>query len=66
MGLAAPVNGAGDGEVKPPVGGGELTRGVAEAAGFAAAAGFATAAAAAISAAARGREEDVGGFDGTY
>ena len=57
LGLDATVNGAGAGEVKAPVGGGELTRGAAEAAGFAAAA------AAAISAAARRREEEVGGLE---
>ena len=55
--LAALVNGAGAGEVEAPVGGVELTRGAAEAAGFAAAA------AAAISAAARRREEAVGGLE---
>ena len=57
LGLAVPVNGAGAGEVEAPVGGVELTRGAAEAAGFAAAA------AAAISAAARRREEEVGGLE---
>ena len=36
--MAAPVRGAGAGEVEAPVGGVELTRGVAEAVGFAAAA----------------------------
>ena len=57
MGLAAPVIGAGDGEVKAPVGGGELTREAAEAEGFVAAV------AAAISAAARRMEEEVGGLE---
>ena len=46
LGLAAPVNGAGAGEVTTPVGGGESTRGAAEAAGFAAAAAAAISAAA--------------------
>ena len=38
LGLASPVNGAGTGEVEAHVGGMELTRGEAEAAGFVAAA----------------------------
>ena len=51
--LAAPVSGAGAGEVGAPVGGVEFTRGTAEAAGFAAAA------ATAISAAAIRRKESL-------